>query len=111
MPMELTVDQHSLSRALRLASRVSPTRASLPILQMVLIEAEPGRIRLTATDAELAITTGVPADVTTTGRIALPARLLVEYVANLSAEPLRLTLDPDQHRARVTCGRFEAALA
>jgi len=108
--MELTVDQHSLSRALRLASRVAPTRASLPILQMVLIEAEPGHVRLTATDAELAMTTRVSAGVTTPGRIALPARLLGEYVANLSAEPVRLTLDPEQHRARVTCGRFEAAL-
>ena len=111
MPLELTVDQSALSRALRLASRVSPTGASLPILQMVLIEAEAGCLRLTATDAELAMTTRVSADVTTLGRIALPARLLGEYVANLSAEPLRLTLDPEHHRARVTCGRFEAALA
>ena len=109
--MDLTVDQNALNRALRLVSRAAPTRASLPILQMVLIEAEPGRVRLTATDADLAMTTGVPADVATVGRIALPARLLGDCVANLPTEPLGIKLDPEQHRARITCGRFQAALA
>ena len=32
--MEVTIDQLSLSRALRLVARVTPARATLPILQM-----------------------------------------------------------------------------
>ena len=98
--MDLTVDQGALSRALRLVARVAPMRPTLPILQMVLLAGEPGRLRLTATDAELAMTTVVPADVATDGRVAIPARLLGEYVAQLPAQPVRLTLEPARHRAR-----------
>jgi DNA polymerase III sliding clamp (beta) subunit (PCNA family) len=65
--MDLTVDQAALSRALRLVARVAPVRPTLPILQMVLLAGEPGRLRLTATDAELAMTTVSPADVATSG--------------------------------------------
>ena len=91
--MDLTVDQAALSRALRLVARVAPMRPTLPILQMVLLAGEPGRLRLTATDAELALTTVVPADVAREGRVAIPARLLGEYVAQLPAEAVRLALD------------------
>ncbi len=109
--MELTVDQSALSRALRLVSRVTPTRPTLPILQMVLLGAESGRLRLTATDAELAMTTAVAAEVASEGRVAIPARLLGEYVAHLPAEPVRLSFDPARTRWRAACGPFVANLA
>ena len=78
---------------------------------MVLLAGEPGRLRLTATDGELAVTTAVAADVAAPGRVALPARLLGEYAADLPAGPVRLTLDPDRHRVRAAGGRFVADLA
>jgi DNA polymerase III sliding clamp (beta) subunit (PCNA family) len=61
MLMDLTVDQATLSRALRLVARVAPVRPTLPILQMVLLTGQSGRLRLTATDAELAMSTAIPA--------------------------------------------------
>ncbi|HZS01210.1 MAG TPA: DNA polymerase III subunit beta [Chloroflexota bacterium] len=109
--MDLTVDQGALSRALRLVARVAPMRPTLPILQMVLLAGEPGRLRLTATDAELAMTTVIPAEVASDGRVAIPARLLGEYVAQLPAQPVRLTLEAARHRVRAACGSFVANLA
>lgn len=109
--MDLTLDQATLSRALRLITRVVAARPTLPILQMVLLAGEAGRLRLTATDGELALTTAVVADVAGAGRAAIPARLLGEYVAQLPTEPLRLTLDGTGRRLRARCGRFAATLA
>ncbi len=109
--MELTVHQSALSRALRLVARVAPTRPTLPILQMVLLAAEPGRLRLTATDTELAMTTAVTADIAREGRTAIPARLLGEYVAQLPAEPVRLSFDAARHRVRAACGPYVANFA
>lgn len=109
--MELTIDQSALSRALRLVARVAPARPTLPILQMVLLAAEPGLLRLTATDAELALTTVVAADVAAEGRVAIPARLLGDYVAHLPGEPVRLSFEPQRQRVRAACGPFVAALA
>src|SRR5262249_19687270 len=43
--------------------------------------------------------------------VAIPARLLGEYVAQLPAEPVRLTLEPARHRVRAACGSFVANLA
>lgn len=109
--MDLTVDQGTLSRALRLVARVVPMRSTIPILQMVLLAGEPGRLHLTATDAELAIATVLPADVASDGRVAIPARLLGEYVAQLPAQPVRLTVESTRHRVRAACGTFVANFA
>lgn len=109
--MDISIDQPSLSRALRLVTRVTPARATLPILQAVRIEGHPGRLTLTATDLELGVVTSVAADVTTPGCIAVPARLLGDYVAQLPVEPIHIILAPASHRARLSCGRFVANLA
>src|SRR4051812_22823309 len=82
-PMDLVVDQPSLSRALRLACRTLSTRAPLPILQNVLLAANTGSLTLTATDSEVGLVTTVAAEVIEPGRTAAPARLLSEYVAQL----------------------------
>src|SRR3954451_2482281 len=109
--MDLVVDHSNLGRALRLACRALSTRAPLPILQNVLLDAEPGTLTLTAADGEIGLVTKVPADVTQPGRTAAPARLLVEYVGQLPAEPVRFAFDPDRRRLRVTSGRFDASLS
>ncbi|MGD9894804.1 MAG: DNA polymerase III subunit beta [Dehalococcoidia bacterium] len=109
--MDVTLDHAALSRALRLVSRITPTRPTLPILQMVLLTGEPGRLRLTATDVELAMTTAVVADVASPGCVAIPARLLGDYVAQLPVAPVRLTFDAERGRVRVACGQFVANLA
>ena len=106
--MDLTIDQASFARALRLAGRVAPTKSSLPILQSILLEGEFGRLTLTATDLELGVSTTLAARVDTPGRTAIPARLLADYVAQLPAEPLRLVLEGERKRVRVSCGRFVA---
>ena len=109
--MDLTIDQSSLSRALRLVGRALPTRTSLPILQSVLIEADLGQLRLSTSDGELALTTTIAVDVIQPGRIAIPARLLGEYVSQLPEETVRLTLDGPRKRVRAICGRFRADFA
>lgn len=109
--MDCTIDQPSFSRALRVIARVTPARTTLPILQMALLEAEPGRLTLTSADGEIGVTTRLVADVATTGRTALPARLLDDYVEQLPAEPVRLRLDAEQRRVRVSAGRFAANVA
>ncbi len=109
--MDLTVDQSSLNRALRLITRVAPTKAALPILQTVRLDAGPHGLTLTATDGDLGVELTIAAQVQTAGQAATPAHLLGEYVAQLPAEPLRLTLDPASQRLQAACGRSTARLA
>ena len=109
--MDLTIDQPSLARALRLAARVAPMKSPLPILQHALLVAEPGRLTVTACDHDLAALTTLAAAVAAAGRAALDARLLAGYVAGLPPGAVRLTLDGARGRARATCERSSAQFA
>lgn len=109
--MDITVDQSNLARALRLVSRATPARSSLPILQTVRLDAQPNRLVLATTDLELGMMTSAVAHVSDPGAVCVPARLLSEYVAQLSTEPVRLTLNPEGHRLRLSSGRFVANIA
>lgn len=60
--MDVIVDQASLARATRLASRATPTRSTLPVLQTVRLDAQPGRLTLGATDL-LGVTTAIVAEI------------------------------------------------
>lgn len=109
--MKVNIEQSTLNRALRLAARVTPTKPTLPILQMVLLEAEPGRLRLIATDGELGVTTTLAAEVGAPGRTAVPARLLGDYVAQLPSGPISLSLTAEKQRIRASSGHMVANLA
>lgn len=109
--MDFTIDQLSLSHALRLVGHAVPARASPSILQAVLLEVEPGRLNLSVTDSDLTLTTVVAAEVAKPGQAAIPARLLVDYVSRLPAETIHLTLNQARQRVRATCGRFRVDLA
>jgi len=109
--MDVVIDQPALGRALRLASRVTPARGAAPILQAVLLKTEAAGLGLTATDTQLGVTVGLAAENKKSGEVAIPARLLTDYVAHLPAEPIRLALEGAGKRLRATCGRFIAMFA
>ena len=109
--MELTVEQSTLTRALRLVARVVPARSINPVHQLVLLDAEPGLLRLTATDGDLGAIVTVPADIAASGQVGIPARLLSDYVAQLPSGPIRIGADPAARRVRVCSGHFASDFA
>jgi DNA polymerase III subunit beta len=109
--MDITVSQSSLHHALRVASRAVPARPVLPVLQHFVLEAGPAGLTVTATDTEVAIVSTTAAEATAPGRIAVTARLLDDFVAQLPSESVRLSLAKDRPRLEVRCGRFSAGFA
>ena len=61
--MKLTIERAALLRALAHVQGVVERRNTIPILSNVRMEAKDSRLRLTATDMDLAIVESVPADV------------------------------------------------
>src|SRR4051812_28009640 len=92
--MDVTIEQTSLSGALRFVGRAVASRTTLPVLTNVLLHAESDGVRLTGADGEIGAVTTVAAAVAARGRAAVPARLFADYAAQLPADPVRLTLDP-----------------
>ncbi|MBW6441322.1 DNA polymerase III subunit beta [Patescibacteria group bacterium] len=82
--MKFSCLQENLSKGLQTVMHAVPVKSSLPILSNVLIEIEKGRIKLSATNLETAITTYVGASIEEEGSITVPAKLLKDFITNLS---------------------------
>lgn len=108
--MKITARQDQLSQALRVAGRAVAARSPLPITANVLVSTEGSRVKLSATNLEIAITTWIDATVAAEGGVTLPAKLLSEFVDTLPAEPVELTVKDGSHSAHVRSGRFEATI-
>jgi DNA polymerase III subunit beta len=88
--MKLTCDRRTLAVALGTVSRALASRTPLPAMGMVLLEADVTGLRVTATDLELTIRRVAPAAVEEEGGVAVPGRLLAEFVAALDDEEVDL---------------------
>lgn len=86
--MKFSITQEKLSKGLQTIYRAIPTKSTLPILSNVLIEAKDNNLILSATNLETAIKTNIGASVEEPGILAVPAKLLKEFVASLPSTTL-----------------------
>lgn len=90
--MKFTCLQENFAKGLGVVSRAVPAKGSLPILSNVLIQAEDGRIKLSATDLETSISTYVGGSVEEEGAVTIPARLIREFISNLPPSTIDASL-------------------
>ena len=90
--MKIECTQSNLHRGLSLVSRMVGTRTTLPVLANILLKTEKGRLRLSATDLEIGISTYLGGKVDKEGQITLPARLLYEFVSTNTDDVVNLEL-------------------
>ena len=109
--MKVICLQENLSAALADVGRAVASRTPLPITSNVLISTDAGRLRLSATNLELTITTWIGAKVDEEGVITVPARLLAEFVGSLPPEEVHLTGASGGRSLNVKCARFQANIA
>ncbi|MHB8630058.1 MAG: DNA polymerase III subunit beta [Aggregatilineales bacterium] len=102
--MRVSVLQENLARGLSMVSRAIGSRPTLPILGNILVTAEDGRLRLSATNLELAIIARVGAKVDEEGAITVPARTFQDFVNALPPERIDMTLDQKTRTLKVQCG-------
>lgn len=94
--MKIECTQGNLQRALSLVSRTVGTRSTLPVLANILLRTEKGRLRLSATNLEMGISTIVGGRVEEEGDITLPAKLLSEFIATNPDEIIQLSTKDDE---------------
>ena len=108
--MKITVDQEDFSHGLRIAGRAVAARSPLPITSNLLLATVDGRLKIAATNLDIAITTWINVSVAEEGAVTLPAKLLTEFVETLPGEPVDLTVKHGSHSAHLSSGRFEATI-
>ncbi len=108
--MRVSVLQENLARGLGIASRAIGSRPTLPILANVLVSAYDGRLRLSATNLELAIVARIGAKVDDEGAITVPARTFQDFVNTLPVERVDLSLENKNKSLKIQCGTVTSNL-
>lgn len=101
--MKFKINQDHFSNGLQQVLNVVGSRATMPILSNVLIEAEEGHISLTTTNLDLGIRCRIKADVSEPGGITLPVRKLATIVRELPQNEVFIETS-DNNQAKITSG-------
>jgi DNA polymerase-3 subunit beta len=80
----------------------------LPITQNILLATEQSRLKLAATNLEMATTCWIGSKVEQDGAITIPARLLIDFVNSLPNDLIEITLPTNSHTLELKSGRFQA---
>ena len=109
--MKLSCLQENLGRALAVVGRAVAVRSTLPITQNVLLATDGGRLRLSATNLEIGITTWIGAMIEEEGSITVPARLLTEFIGSLPSGQIEITGSDRPKSLSLSSGRINARIS
>ena len=91
--MKFIVDSSTLLKELQKLSGVLSTNNTLPILDNFLFNISDGKISIYASDLETTMMTKMRAEAEENGKIAIPARLLLDTLKTFSSQPLTFLVD------------------
>lgn len=108
--MKLAIQQETLKKVLAQVSRAVPGKPVMPILGNVLLTSDQGRLRLSATDLNLAITVWSGAQIEQDGSVLVPAGLFADLVAGLPNDRVTLEVNRENQVVTVACARFSTQI-
>ncbi len=91
--MKFIVSSSALLKQLQQISGVINTNTVLPILEDFLFEVEKGKLTVVATDLETVMKIQVEVEAKDTGRVCIPAKILLDSLKNLPDQPLTFNID------------------
>jgi DNA polymerase-3 subunit beta len=109
--MKLSCLQENLNKGLGIVGRAVATKTTLPITNNVLLATDEGRLKLVATNLEMAVSCWIGVKIEDEGEITVPARLLTEFVSSLPSDTISIQLSPQTKTLGLKCARFEARIS
>jgi len=88
--MKFICTQKNLQKGLFNIAHIAGKNSTLPILNNVLIETDKGRLKLSSTDLEIGVNSWVRGKSEKQGSVAIPVKILSNYVNNLPEEKITL---------------------
>jgi DNA polymerase-3 subunit beta len=99
--VKISLDQKLLNKSIQGISAVVPTKTSLPILSTFLMEANKGKVHLTANDLDVSLTTIIECDVQEEGNVSVPGKKFFEIVRSLPED--QVEIQSDGERVMINC--------
>lgn len=104
--MHFVVLKESFLKALGIVARSVPTRPQLPILSNILLKATNNELIVSGTNLELGIIFTLPVKVEEKGEIAVPGKILSEFVGSVHGEKLEFVQEGTQ--LKIISGKTKA---
>ena len=101
--MKFKINKDHFSNGLQQVLNVVGTRAAMPILGNVLIEAQSGHLSLTTTNLDIGIRCRITAEISSEGSITLPVRKLATIVKELPQKEVFVEVESN-NQAKITSG-------
>ncbi|MCK9519002.1 MAG: DNA polymerase III subunit beta [Dehalococcoidia bacterium] len=108
--MKVEVLQENLQRGLAIVGRAVATRSTLPITANVFLGTDKGRLKLAATDLDIALSAWVGAKIDEEGATTVPSRLIGDFVASLPPATVRLEVPERGRQVSLECARNESTI-
>ncbi len=109
--MKLSCLQENLNWGLGIVGRAVATRTTLPITNNILLETDQSRLKLVATNLEMAITCWIGAMIEEEGIITVPAKLLTEFIGSLPRDKVELAMAPKTKTLSISCASYRARIS
>lgn len=106
--MKITCKQQDLSRGLSIVSHAVSSRSTLPILANILLVADQGRLKLSATNLEIGINCWIDAEIHEEGTTTVPAKLITDFVNSLPQAAVDIEVPEDAHTINIKSLRSSA---
>ena len=91
--MKFIVSSSALLKQLQQISGVINANTVLPILEDFLFEIEKNKLTVTATDLETVMKVHLDVEAKDSGRVCIPARILLDSLKNIAEQPLTFNID------------------
>jgi DNA polymerase III subunit beta len=99
--MKFAVNSTELQRILSKLGGVIPSKSTMPILENILFELSGGLLTLTATDIAISLTLTMKVDGKEDGKIAVPAKRLMDTMRSLPDTNASFTIDTGTNKVRI----------
>lgn len=106
--MKFSILQQDLLPALQSVFRSVGVRSTLPVLDNILLSAEKGKLRLSATNLEIGIIKSIACEVLEEGEMTVPSKTMVELVFGLG--PVKMVIEGSGDAVSIQADKFKANL-
>src|SRR3989344_3860143 len=106
--MKVTVNQKNLKKVLWLVEKIVSKNPALPILNNILIKTDSGRLKVSSTNLEIGINCMIGAKIDEVGEIAVPARVVSDFINNVSDE--KITLNTKNNTLSINSDKYKTQI-
>jgi DNA polymerase-3 subunit beta len=102
--MKFIISSSTLLKQLQAISGVLANNSSLPILEDFLFEVGEGQIKIVASDLDNTISTIIQAEAAEPGRVAIPAKMLLDSLKSFPDQPLTFLINEENFGIEIASG-------